>query len=320
MRADIIERLRFVAREEERSLGARDGGAIQSFYGRPGRFIIERRRVSYMASGRTELPISLHVHPTSLYFPEHSHDYIEVMYVLSGSITHEIGGEGVTVSAGDSIIFGRAARHSIRKTEEGDLGINLIISTELYEKMLTDTSRASSIDTAPMLTLLEEKEPRHLVIESSKNRYVDGVLELLVEAMMRGDTDRYIIEATASLFLCHLASSASPSIGGSREMRLTEYIRTSYASATLTEAAELLGFSETYLSRWCSRSFGVSFKEMLMDERFRAACELLERTEMSVGEIISTVGYENSSYFHREFKKRLGTTPSIYRRSKATPH
>ena len=319
MRSDIIEKLRTVAQEEERSLGTSDRGAIQSFYGRPGRFIIERRRVSYMASGHTELPISLHVHPTSLYFPEHSHDYIEVMYVVAGSITHEIGGESVTVAAGDAIIFGRAARHSIRETGEGDLGVNLIISTELYEKMLSGAARASSLETAPMLALLEEKEPHHLVIPSSKSPYVDGVFELLVEAMTKGDTDFYIIEATTSLLLYHLASSAAPSVGGSREMRLAEYVRTSYASATLTEAAELLGFSEPYLSRWCRRSFGVSFKEMLMEERFRAACELLEGTDMSVGEIITTVGYENSSYFHREFKKRLGATPSIYRRSKATP-
>ena len=36
---------------------------------------------------------------------------------------------------------------------------------------------------------------------------------------------------------------------------------------------------------------------------------------MPIGEIILRVGYENSSYFHKEFKRRFGVTPKEYRRS-----
>ena len=53
-----------------------------------------------------------------------------------------------------------------------------------------------------------------------------------------------------------------------------------------------------------------------MSERFAVACELLEKTEMPIGDIIVNSGYENSSYFHKEFKKRYGTTPHKYRKSK----
>ena len=41
---------------------------------------------------------------------------------------------------------------------------------------------------------------------------------------------------------------------------------------------------------------------------------LLSATSMPVGEIINRVGYENSSYFHKEFKRRYGMTPNRYRK------
>ena len=98
-----------------------------------------------------------------------------------------------------------------------------------------------------------------------------------------------------------------------REVRLISYIRSSYATATLTEAAELLRLSPAYLSRLCKERFGESFKELLMKERFSAAVNLLTETDMPIGDIISTVGYENNSYFHKEFKRRFDTTPYSYR-------
>ena len=38
-------------------------------------------------------------------------------------------------------------------------------------------------------------------------------------------------------------------------------------------------------------------------------------TSLSVGDVIRSVGYENESYFHREFKKRYGTTPLAIRKN-----
>ena len=77
----------------------------------------------------------------------------------------------------------------------------------------------------------------------------------------------------------------------------------------------MLGLSPSYLSRTVCTLFGQSFKDLLMAERFEAAKELLSTTNMSIGEIINRVGYENSSYFHKEFRKRYAQTPGAYRKS-----
>ncbi|MGE9290587.1 MAG: helix-turn-helix domain-containing protein [Puniceicoccales bacterium] len=48
------------------------------------------------------------------------------------------------------------------------------------------------------------------------------------------------------------------------------------------------------------------------------ACELLTFTDLPVQEIAARVGLENPYYFSRLFKKRLGKSPSDYRKEKRT--
>ena len=46
----------------------------------------------------------------------------------------------------------------------------------------------------------------------------------------------------------------------------------------------------------------------------RRAEGLVVRTDMNIGDIISSVGYDNESYFHKEFRKRYGCTPLALRK------
>lgn len=63
-----------------------------------------------------------------------------------------------------------------------------------------------------------------------------------------------------------------------------------------------------------SEYFGKSFKELLLDERMKRAEELVLKSEIPISRLIEAVGYENESYFHKEFKKRYGQSPLALRR------
>ena len=69
-----------------------------------------------------------------------------------------------------------------------------------------------------------------------------------------------------------------------------------------------------YLSKITKELFGKSFKELVVDEKMERAHTAFISTELSVGDVIRSVGYENESYFHREFKKRYGLTPLAIRK------
>ena len=96
-------------------------------------------------------------------------------------------------------------------------------------------------------------------------------------------------------------------------MEITSYIKENYRTANLSELAYKMHISPPYLSKSIKNYFGKTFKEMLVEERIKHAVELLTKTELPIGDIIRSVGYENHSYFHREFKRRTGVTPLTLR-------
>jgi YesN/AraC family two-component response regulator len=61
------------------------------------------------------------------------------------------------------------------------------------------------------------------------------------------------------------------------------------------------------------QSTGFTFQEILRRKRFQKAVMLLLDTDLAVEEIVEVVGYENQSYFYRQFKSRYGMTPRKYR-------
>lgn len=321
MKQEILDKLSQIT-EEEQYILVQNNPLHRSLYTKSGRFIIERRHISALSFGESTAAVCLRPHPRFRGFPSHTHDYIEMMYVCSGRITHVFGSESVTLAADDLIVLGKETRHSILAAGEGDLGMNLIISTDLFETLLNSLRQKSQLPVENLERLLRHGEQNFCVFHASESIAVRNLIESMISTVVcENDVNAYILQQSLGLLLCYLASMAAqrPTAAAERgaltvKQKIFNYIQTSYSTATLTEAAEMLGLSPAYLSRLIEQNFGMGFKAMLMQERFDAACALLHATDLPIGEIINQVGYENSSYFHKEFKKRYGMTPNEYRK------
>jgi YesN/AraC family two-component response regulator len=57
---------------------------------------------------------------------------------------------------------------------------------------------------------------------------------------------------------------------------------------------------------------GMPANDFVKSLRLKKATQLLQENSHTVYEVAYMVGYENSKYFSREFKKRFGKTPSEY--------
>ena len=69
-----------------------------------------------------------------------------------------------------------------------------------------------------------------------------------------------------------------------------------------------------YLSRVFKKETGFSISDYLIHERIRIAKDLLVNTDMSIREIVSSVGYTNFSHFSKVFKNITNLNPLTFRK------
>ena len=83
---------------------------------------------------------------------------------------------------------------------------------------------------------------------------------------------------------------------------------------TLEHAAALAYCSASTLAHLFTRSLGVSFKQFQINLKLEQFEKLLQaHPDMNIGEAARRVGYEDSLYFSRLYRKKRGMPPSAYR-------
>ncbi len=94
------------------------------------------------------------------------------------------------------------------------------------------------------------------------------------------------------------------------------YIHHNYReNLKLESIAPLFGYNSSYLGKIFSKKMGVNFNSYVDQVRIEAAKKLLENNNLKVYEISERVGYSNVDYFHKKFKKYVGTSPAEYRKN-----
>jgi AraC-like DNA-binding protein len=89
---------------------------------------------------------------------------------------------------------------------------------------------------------------------------------------------------------------------------------------TLDEFAAEACLSRSYFSRQFREKTGYAPVDYFIRLKMQRACELLETTQMTVGDISRSLGYQDQYYFSRLFKKIVGAHPTQYRQTRGVDH
>ena len=123
------------------------------------------------------------------------------------------------------------------------------------------------------------------------------------------DTLEYLIEIITGNMISSVYSGHSQIISKS-----LQYINSNYNHrVTLSMIEEELHVNSSYFSTLFKNEMGISFTQYINHLRVEKACELLVTTNMSIIDILMTIGFDDQSYFTKVFKKETGMTPRQYR-------
>ena len=96
--------------------------------------------------------------------------------------------------------------------------------------------------------------------------------------------------------------------------RILTYIKENYASPlTLDDICREMNMSKQYCMRIFKKHMNTTINDYILDLRMRHASYLLYSTYMNVSQTADYLGFSDTSYFSRVFKKYYGIAPSDYK-------
>ncbi len=265
--------------------------------------------------------IEVRKHTRFVHFPPHTHDYVEMIYMCSGTTRQLVNGHEVILQQGELLLLNQQAKQEIFPAGEDDIAVNFIIQPVFFDYVLrmmeedpnalrefvVDCLRSDAGDAGYMHFKVAEVLPIQNLIEN-----------LIWTIQNRQPNRRGINQITMGLLFLQLMNhmdKMETDISDSRQlaMAVLRYVEENYRDGELGQLAESLHYDVYWLSREIKRQTGLTYTELLQKKRLNQAAYLLTHTGMSVLEIGLAVGYENQSYFHRLFQKQFQMTPRKYR-------
>jgi AraC-like DNA-binding protein/mannose-6-phosphate isomerase-like protein (cupin superfamily) len=319
MEQSLLEKLMEIS-EEERDILDGNITVSRDIYSTDTEFVVNARKLLPPGS-----LIVVRTHTRFIHFPSHTHNYVEIVYMYSGTTTHIINGtQRVTMQPGEFLFVSRSASHEILPASEGDIAVNFIILPRFFDKALSMMEGKNILGDFIVGSMTGAGSPvSHLHFQTGDVLTVKNLAENLIWSLTNKENYQYSInQNTMGLLFQNLLnntdklSQVPPNSAGYEHnvvMDVLRYIEDDYTDASLSEYAKRARMPLYQLSRMISRQTGKSFKELLLNRRLAQAEFLLRATTTPVEEIIPAIGYENTSYFYRVFKERHGMTPREYR-------
>ena len=311
---EILEKLMPITDEENEILQGK--GVDTSIYTSDENNII--RAKNFLLDGKL---INVRTHTRFVHFPEHTHDYIEAVYMCTGETVHIINGKEVTLKEGELLILGQNAKQEIFPAGEKDIAVNFIIHPSFFNKTLEMLGTEDTpLKNFLINSLFDNNYQEYLHFKVANVLPVQNLIENLIWTILNEVSNkRNIHQTTMGLLFMQLLNHTDKLIHESREVSaiidIFRYIEANYKDGSLTEAAEILHYDFFWLSHEIKNLTGKTYTEHVQEKRLSQATFLLKNTNLSIDEIAIAVGYENKSYFHKIFTAKFNTTPKNYRKN-----
>lgn len=240
---------------------------------------------------------------------KHSHHFTELFYIVSGKGAFVLSDREIPVKENDLVIINPNIEHTEKSNEKDSLeyialGLEGIAFSIPEEKKKTNvglfTYRGDSGNVLFYLNkLVEEAKNENIFYEP----ICHNIIELLIYKLRRDKN--ILVEDKKSKRLNHSVALVK------------HYINQNFRNPiTLDKLARVAHINKYYLAHIFKEEVGISPIGYLNNVRIREAKNLLETTDLTIGEIALFNGFSSQSYFTQSFKRNTGRTPSEYRRKK----
>lgn len=243
----------------------------------------------------------------------HSHTAFEIMTVLEGGGVYETKLGAIPFSEGDVFVFASNETHYI--TEINQTGLK-ILNLHFEPRYLW----GRSYDSPQNLNFCFSHSPFFpICIKQPNNTEIRSLLEEIKdELMLKREEYVFAVKGLVSALLVTLArkhgylqNNDSDRTKNHNIVKVLEYIDANISMPlTLEELAKISGNSPTYFSLLFKKTCGITLWEYVTARRVEESVKILcSNKNLSVLEVATKVGFNNTANFNKAFKKHTGMTP-----------
>lgn len=277
--------------------------------------------------GEAPLQFSSHVQQTyvaEIMVHAHIHDYIEIIYVVSGDYQILLNNKDYCFGVGDMVLINSNEIHNIISLSEG---FNKYIVIKFEPEMLYTTSQSLFEMKYVMPFILNESTHQKIF---KKDEIEETIIPNIINEIHQEYTNKsygYELAIRANIYNLFLyilrhwnAQHVDLNIKHDMNKDLVQrlqivfnYIENNYQnSITSLAMANLCNLSYSYFSRLFKMIMKRSFSEYLNYVRISNAEKLLITSELNITEIAFKVGFSSSSYFIQQFKHYKKISPKQF--------
>ena len=278
---------------------------------------------TYRAKDRIKDGLSLEIFFSDKYTStsEHKHDYIEIVYVKSGSVMEWVNGKEYEMNRGQLLFINYDSVHAFEGSHDFTF-YNICFAPEVLAGLVISHDNAFDLLTLSSFEELRSPDSEGVITFSGKERvWIETVLSDMLDEYLSGNTDkRSVLESYMILLITKILRKTRLTLGKITIEQdifgdLVKYINSNLdKKLTLCDLARKCFYNPSYFSRVFKEKFKMTFQEYLNRERAAMAAQLLCESDCSVGEIAERCGYGDNSSLHRAFIRYYGCTPGAYRK------
>lgn len=240
----------------------------------------------------------------------HSHDFIEILFILDGDGTVDIDENKFPIKKGDIVVYNAHSNHLEQSSNDEPLEAFFVAFDKIQLKNL------------PPNCILPERAK----FIFSAGKYGDTITELFKtinsEIAEKGDFYVEIAKNTSIallMFVFRILNQAQSSGIDllSRDNILSTvlpFIEANFLKdISLANVATECFVNKYYLSHIFTENFGMSIGQYIHSKRIELSKPFLSAGTLSVADVAEKCGFNDTNYFGRIFKKSVGLTPLQYR-------
>ena len=255
----------------------------------------------------------------------HRHGYVEIAYVVKGTLRQNIIGIDEEFHAGEVCVIGQNSVHQDYLTYSDAVVIFMGIANELFERRDMFGQRFNKSQDFFRKIVIQKKKNLKFLRFSPRQENAEEFESILSEIILENRYMRtgYVHIVTGLLerlndvlFSQYQISMSQKEQSQVRKLLfddVVDYIEANYATVSLDDLCDQFSYNTYYFNRLIKENTGLTYSEYLCKVRLDKAAYYLKTTDDPIENIALRVGYTNQGFFYQKFQERFGVSPKKYR-------